>query len=141
MALPPALCPDSATLLRTQSKYAPAQSDNRDDAPAGRGGSEPVCDLRSYGWGDPVKWGTSNLVDSAEACCEQCLHFKPKSASDQTCNGEYAWLRAFQQQTTLSRALAIFNCELNVLTCRVVLQCGCGAARKPDAEHSTESAG
>jgi len=54
--------------------------------------TEPECYVRSYGWGDPVKWGTSNLVDSAEACCQQCLQFKPKSASDQTCNGAYAWL-------------------------------------------------
>ena len=47
--------------------------------------NERVC--RSYGWGDPVKWGPSNLVDSADECCEQCLQYKPQSMTDQSCNG------------------------------------------------------
>ncbi len=42
---------------------------------------------RSYGWGEPIKWGPSNLVDSAESCCEQCLQYKPTSVSEQSCNG------------------------------------------------------
>lgn len=39
-------------------------------------------------WGDVLVWGSSNFVDSAEECCNQCKNYTPKKAEDLDCNGE-----------------------------------------------------
>lgn len=41
----------------------------------------------SYGWGEPVKWGNTNKVTSAEKCCEGCLNHNPATSKGLTCNG------------------------------------------------------
>jgi hypothetical protein len=38
-------------------------------------------------WGDVVGWGTTNLLNSAGECCQQCLKFKPRGPEDGDCNG------------------------------------------------------
>ena len=45
----------------------------------------PAC---SY-WGEALKWGPQHMLDSAEACCQACLDYKPASEDDMDCNGEY----------------------------------------------------
>ena len=67
-------------------------------------------------------------MDSAEACCEQCLQYKPKSASDQTCNGGYAWLCvhsiACSSKSTCSPHLFV------MLTCTGIVMGSVGVVRR-----------
>lgn len=37
-------------------------------------------------WGDVVKWGSTNKVDSWEDCCKQCRTFRPPGHDDPECN-------------------------------------------------------
>eukprot|EP00270_Netrium_digitus_P011861 TRINITY_DN3790_c0_g1_i2.p1 TRINITY_DN3790_c0_g1~~TRINITY_DN3790_c0_g1_i2.p1 ORF type:complete len:353 (-),score=43.41 TRINITY_DN3790_c0_g1_i2:233-1291(-) len=37
-------------------------------------------------WGDAIKWGDSNLVDTAEQCCQQCREMCPVGAVHCDCN-------------------------------------------------------
>ena len=37
-------------------------------------------------WGDALVWGTKNLVDSKEECCQQCAKYEPERNSDPFCN-------------------------------------------------------
>lgn len=41
-------------------------------------------------WGDALKWGDQNRVDSAEQCCESCAKFRPESqwADQRECNSQ-----------------------------------------------------
>lgn len=37
-------------------------------------------------WGNALNWGTKDLVESAQECCELCASYKPKSESEPACN-------------------------------------------------------
>ncbi|KAK9823561.1 hypothetical protein WJX72_003781 [[Myrmecia] bisecta] len=37
-------------------------------------------------WGDPVKWGPQNKLDSAAQCCQACAAYKPPTEDDVSCN-------------------------------------------------------
>ncbi len=43
-----------------------------------------VC---SFVFGEPVRWGGTNKVNSARQCCNQCRDYVPKSDDDLSCNG------------------------------------------------------
>ena len=41
----------------------------------------------SFVFGEPVRWGGTNKVNSARQCCNQCRDYVPKSDDDLSCNG------------------------------------------------------
>lgn len=43
--------------------------------------------LCSFVFGEPVRWGMTNKVNSARQCCNQCRDHVPKSDNDLSCNG------------------------------------------------------
>lgn len=45
-----------------------------------------VC-MCSY-WGEPVKWGPSNKLPSAESCCAACREHQLSTPLDLECNGK-----------------------------------------------------